>query len=116
VAHLRTGGRGRGAAPNLRLSPRNAEALYRIVHEALSNVVKHAWARRAGIVVTPREGGVGVRIADNGVEFPVERPAVDALGMRDRVHALGGTAQVGNRSTGGASVCADRPVSSGQDA
>jgi signal transduction histidine kinase len=36
--------------------------------------------------------------------------------MRERVQALGGTVQVGNRSTGGAYVRADLPVSSTQDA
>jgi signal transduction histidine kinase len=106
-------------APDLRLPPQHAEALYRIVQEALSNVVKHARARRAGIVVAPCEGGVGVRIEDDGVGLPAEGPAVDAFGlrgMRERVGALGGTVQVGNRSTGGAFVYADLPLSSAEDA
>jgi signal transduction histidine kinase len=106
-------------APDLRLPPQHAEALYRIVKEALSNVVKHAQARRAGIVVAPREGGVGVRVEDDGVGFPTGGPAVDAFGLRgmhERVRALGGTVQVGNRSTGGAYVRADLPLSSTQDA
>jgi signal transduction histidine kinase len=106
-------------APDLRLPPQHAEVLYRIVQEALANVVKHARARRAGIVVARREGGVGVRIEDDGVGFPAEGTAVDAFGLRgmhERVRALGGMVQIGNRSTGGAYVCADLPVSSAQDA
>ena len=62
---------------------------------------------------------MGVRIEDDGVGFPAEGPAVHAFGlrgMRERVQALGGTVQVGNRSTGGAYVCADLPVSSAQEA
>jgi signal transduction histidine kinase len=106
-------------APDLRLPPQHAEVLYRIVQEALSNVVKHARARRAGITIAPREGGVGVRVEDDGVGYPTKGPAVDALGLRgmhERVRALGGTVQVGNRSTGGVYVCADLPLSSAQDA
>jgi signal transduction histidine kinase len=106
-------------APDLRLPGQHAETLCRIVQEALANVVKHARARRAGIVVAPREGGVGVRIEDDGVGFPAEGTAVDAFGlrgMRERVRALGGTVEVGNRSTGGAYVCADLPLSSARDA
>jgi signal transduction histidine kinase len=106
-------------APDLRLPPGHAEALYRIVQEALANVVKHARARRAGITIALREDGVVVRIEDDGVGFPPGGPAVDAFGlrgMRERVQALGGTVQVGSRSTGGAYVFADLPVSSAHDA
>jgi signal transduction histidine kinase len=106
-------------APALRLPPPHAEALYRIVQEALANVVKHARARRAGITIALRDGRVSVRVEDDGVGFPTEGPAVDAFGlrgMRERVRALGGTVRVGNRSTGGAYVSADLPLSSAQDA
>jgi peroxiredoxin len=111
------GGSGGGLRPAA--APQHAEALYRIVQEALSNVVKHARARRAGIVVAPREGGVGVGIEDDGVGVPAAGPAVGAFGLRgmhERVRTLGGTVWVGNRSTGGAYVSADLPMSSAQDA
>jgi signal transduction histidine kinase len=97
-------------APDLWLPAQHTEALYRIVLEALSNVVKHARARRAGITIALRDGWVSVRVEDDGVGFPPEGPAVDAFGlrgMRERVRALGGTVQVGNRSTGAAYVSAD---------
>jgi signal transduction histidine kinase len=82
-------------------------------------VVKHARARRAGIVIAPREGGVGVRVEDDRVGFPAEGPAVDAFGLRgmhERVRALGSTVRVGNRTTGGTYVPAELPLSSAQDA
>jgi signal transduction histidine kinase len=102
-------------APDLQLPPQHAEVLYRIVQEALANVVKHARARRAGITIALRDGWVSVRVEDDGVGFPARRPAVDAFGlrgMRERVRALGGTVQVGNRSTGGTYVSAELPLSS----
>jgi two-component system sensor histidine kinase UhpB len=58
---------------------------------------------------------VVVRIEDDGVGFPPHGPAVHAFGlrgMRERVQALGGTVQVGNRSAGGAYVFAELPLSS----
>src|SRR5205823_13034586 len=100
-------------ASDLRLPARHEETLYRIVQEALSNVVKHARARRAGIVVAPRAGGVGVCVEDEGVGFPTGGPSVDAFGLRgmhERVSALGGTVQMGNGRTGGAYVSAELPV------
>jgi signal transduction histidine kinase len=57
-------------APDLPLPAPHAEALYRIVQEALANVVKHARARRAGITIARREGWVAVRVEDDGVGFP----------------------------------------------
>ena len=51
--------------------------------------------------------------------FSAGGPAVHAFGlrgMRERVRALGGTVQVGNRSTGGAYVSADLPLSSAHEA
>jgi signal transduction histidine kinase len=100
------------------LPPQHEEALYRIAQEALANVLKHARARRASITIALRDGSVGVRVVDDGVGFPAERPAVDAFGlrgMRERVRALGGTVQVGNGSTGGAYVSAELPVASAHD-
>jgi signal transduction histidine kinase len=102
-------------ASGLQLPPQHAEALYRIVQEALANVVKHARARRAGITIARRDGRVSVRVEYDGVGFPAEGPAVDAFGlrgMRERVQALGGMVQVGNGRTGGAYVSAELPLSS----
>jgi signal transduction histidine kinase len=102
-------------APDLQLPRQHAEALYRIVQEALANVVKHARARRAGITIALYDGWVSVRVEDDGVGFPARGPAVDAFGlrgMRERVRALGGTVRVGNRSTGGTYVSAELPLSS----
>jgi signal transduction histidine kinase len=101
--------------PDLRLPPSHEEVVYRVVQEALANVVKHARARRAGIMIVWRDGGIGVRIEDDGVGFSAEGPAFDAFGlrgMRERVQALGGMLQVGNGRTGGAYICALLPLSS----
>lgn len=102
-------------APDLQLSARHEEVLYRIVLEALSNVVKHARAQRARIAIAPREGGVWVRVEDDGRGFRADEPAIDAFGLRgirERVSALGGAVWVGNGDTGGAYVYVELPLSS----
>ena len=48
-------------------------AAYRIVQEALTNVVKHAAAKRATVSLA-RDGGLVVRVADDGRGRPAARP------------------------------------------
>jgi len=73
-------------------------AIYRVVQEALHNVVKHAQASRVDVTLESVDGGVELIISDNGVGFdgPAEagdRTAKTGLGMRNmrqRVEATGG--------------------------
>ncbi len=87
------------------------EALYRIVQEALANVVKHARATRACVRLCFAET-ITVRIEDDGVGLDETSPQVDSFGLRgmhERVSQLGGTLSVGNRAEGGAFVHAELP-------
>ena len=80
-----------------RLAPDVETAVYRIVQEALTNVIKHADAARASIVVRRKPDGVLVMVEDDGRGFD---PAVardgrlGLLGMRERVELLDGSLQV----------------------
>ncbi|MCX5069481.1 sensor histidine kinase [Micromonospora lupini] len=85
-------------------------AVYRIVQEAVTNVVKHAApaACRATVTVTPDE--VRVEVTDDG-----QRPVLTAgeghglIGMRERVALHGGEFRAGPRSDGGFAVTASLP-------
>jgi len=70
-----------------------AISAYRVVQEALSNVVKHARARQATVDIARRGGAVHIAIADDGIGFDPARTAegVGLAGMKERVHALGGS-------------------------
>jgi signal transduction histidine kinase len=71
--------------------------LYRLVQEALTNVVKHAAAESVSIVLTRRDGGVGAVVEDDGRGFSPDEVGADALGlvgMRERLALLGGTLTV----------------------
>jgi signal transduction histidine kinase len=77
----------------LRLSPDRETALYRIVQEALTNVIKHAAAESVSIVVMPSGDAVRAVIEDDGVGFDPHRVREGALGLvgiRERVALLGG--------------------------
>jgi signal transduction histidine kinase len=93
---------------------------YRIVQEALTNVVKHAGPARAQVVVGYRDHEVTVEVIDDG------RGAVTSasdgrvgtghglIGMRERVQAFGGDLQTGPRPGGGFRVAARLPFAADQ--
>ncbi len=88
-------------------------SLYRLVQEALTNVVKHAAATRVNIVLTRRDGGVSAVIEDDGLGFATEEVRNDALGLvglRERIALLGGTLSVESAPGKGTALFAYLPV------
>jgi signal transduction histidine kinase len=84
-----------GTSGRRRLSPPVEIALYRIVQEALNNVIKHARASSAHVEFAWREGMVQCAVRDDGIGFEVASAKKRALGlgligMRERLEALGG--------------------------
>ena len=87
-------------------------AAYRVVQEALTNVVKHAGpGARVTIDLTWTPAGLGIEIGDNG------RTAVRTIsrgrglaGMRERVELVGGDLHVGPGEDGGYQVTARFPL------
>jgi signal transduction histidine kinase len=89
---------------------------YRIVQEALTNVVKHAGPARAQVVVGYRDQDVTVEVIDDGqgVVAPTgdgqARVGHGLIGMRERVAAFGGDLEAGPRPGGGFRVAARLPL------
>jgi signal transduction histidine kinase len=114
VASLRAGGlETRLEVEPMRLPPGIALAVYRIVQESLTNVLKHAGAGAKAAVTVIRSGGtVRVSVHDDGAG-PSGRASSTAhgiVGMRERVAAYGGTLRTGARPGGGFAVEASIPV------
>jgi len=85
-------------------------AIYRVVQEALTNVARHAAARRADVRLSVEPGWVRVRIEDDGQGLRGEvTPHLGLLGMRERVSALGGTLTLGGAAGAGLRVEAAIP-------
>jgi signal transduction histidine kinase len=85
---------------------------YRIVQEALTNVMKHAGPARATVVVRYEPGALGLEIVDDGrgVNGRSEgRGGHGLVGMRERVAVYGGTLETGPKPGGGFRVVARLP-------
>jgi signal transduction histidine kinase len=97
--------------------PSEAEtALYRIVQEALTNVVKHAAAHRVSITLVRKEASAVVVIEDDGQGFDAEAVREGALGftgMRERVELVGGRLTVETSPRAGTTLVAEVYVPAG---
>jgi signal transduction histidine kinase len=101
---------------NGRLPPDIETALYRIVQEALTNVVRHAQATRVDVLLEQRGDELVVLVEDNGMGFdPVvamQNGRLGLFGMRERAEMLGGTLMVESAAGAGTTLvlevsCAD---------
>ncbi|MGW5869138.1 sensor histidine kinase [Streptomyces sp. NPDC055239] len=92
-------------------------AAYRIVQEALTNVIKHADARHAAVSVATTGDLLAVEVTDDGPTTPVSRAATGEgyglIGMRERAVAVGGALEAGPVAGGGWRVRAVVPVGEG---
>jgi signal transduction histidine kinase len=68
---------------------------YRIVQESLTNVVRHAGARRACVTVEYQPGRVSLSVLDDGAGGPVGLGGSGLASMAARARALGGSVQAG---------------------
>ena len=93
-------------------TPSQRIALLRVVHEALSNVVRHSGAESASVLVEANGTQLSASITDDGQGFDVDRVREEAaeagrlglVGMRERVRLLGGTLEVTSREGGPTTV------------
>ncbi len=88
-------------------------ALYRIIQEALTNVVKHAQASRVSIVLSRRANTVSAVFEDDGRGFAVDETREDGLGllgMKERLSLLDGRLQIESSPAGGTTLVAEVPV------
>ncbi len=97
------------------LAPQLATTIYRIVQEALTNITRHARARRAAISLVLDDHELLLTIQDNGVGFTQGTRARNPgsfglLGIRERVLLLGGQLSVGNAPEGGARLVVRLPL------
>jgi PAS domain S-box-containing protein len=93
--------------------PSDVEAsAYFIVAEALTNVVKHASARRADVSARVEGTVLRVEVRDDGIGG-ADPQGHGLVGIGDRVTALGGRLTIESPAGGGTLLCATLPLSSG---
>lgn len=89
-------------------------AAYRIVSEALTNVVRHAGARRADVRLEAGSSALTVTVADDGRGIAEDVTAgVGLLSLRERAEELGGRCEVRCPEGGGTTVRAVLPYGAG---
>lgn len=92
-------------------------AAFRIIQEALTNVMRHSGQTASSVQVTCNEQELTLRI-DNEVGSEASRPGIGygiepgqgILGMQERATALGGVVEAGRRPDGGFRVWARLPL------
>jgi signal transduction histidine kinase len=95
------------------LSPGVDLSAYRIVQEALTNVLKHAGPAIARVVVRYADHDLELEIADTGVGAgPDDGGRHGLVGMRERVSLYGGKVEAGPRDGGGFAIRARLPLDS----
>ncbi|ANZ42079.1 hypothetical protein BBK82_45270 [Lentzea guizhouensis] len=87
-----------------------ALSAYRIVQEALTNVVKHAAPASCTVLVDVTPEAVVIDVADDGPGVRELGTGHGLIGMRERVAVYGGTFSAGQRSEGGFRVHAELPI------
>jgi signal transduction histidine kinase len=90
------------------LDSASSTALFRIFQETLTNVARHAGARRVDVLLRKDPGGVELVVADDGAGIKPEQASnarsLGIVGMRERVYSLGGTFEIGGGAGLGTTV------------
>jgi signal transduction histidine kinase len=85
---------------------------YFVVSEALTNVVKHASATQASVVLEREPATLRVTVIDDGVGGARITPESGLAGLRDRLEALDATLSIESEAARGTRVCALFPCAS----
>jgi signal transduction histidine kinase len=88
-------------------------SVYRIVQEALTNILKHAGPARADVTVDCAAAAVTIEITDDGTGQTGHQPTAGGhglAGMRERAAIFGGQFHAGPRPGGGFTVRARLPL------
>jgi signal transduction histidine kinase len=95
-----------------RHTPELESTMYRLVQEALTNVVKHAGAERVHVAIVERDGTVDVTVRDDGAGFDTDERSegFGLIGMRERVALAGGALEITSHPGDGATIAAHLPV------
>jgi PAS domain S-box-containing protein len=96
------------------IPPDLALCFFRIIQEALNNIVKHSGAKRARVNLSAENSRIYLRIVDTGIGFDTSsRKAQGGLGlasMRERLRIMGGSIAIRSRPMEGTEIQAEAPL------
>lgn len=99
-----------------RVPPAVELVLYRVVQEALSNVLKHSYARSASVSLVRKDNIVTARVEDDGRGFNAENMAssgpggLGLFGMKERLALVGGSLHIDTAPGRGTLITARVPL------
>ena len=96
-----------------RLDAKTEIAVYRIVQELITNVLKHANAKNLTVQVNPVDHILSIMVEDDGEGFDYDNDVEEGMGLLDitaRAENLGGTIDVDTNRGGGTTVIVDIPL------
>jgi PAS domain S-box-containing protein len=100
---------------DLHFDPKQSTAIFRILREALTNVMGHAGATRVEVVAREENGEFVLTISDDGRGIRDEeksgRLSLGILGMRERAHLIGGEFEINRLEVKGTIVTVRVPIS-----
>jgi signal transduction histidine kinase len=83
---------------------------FRIIQEAVTNVVRHAGTSQCRVLIDQQDGQLSIEVTDSGRGSPVAGTGYGISGMRERAALLGGDFSAGPRPGGGFCVTARLPL------
>ncbi|HEV2828392.1 MAG TPA: MEDS domain-containing protein [Pyrinomonadaceae bacterium] len=100
------------------LSNEQSTAIFRILQEALTNILRHAKATKVSIVAREESGQFLMSIKDNGRGISESQKSgpqsLGLLGMRERAHLVGGETKIASTEGKGTEVTVRVPLSTSQ--
>ena len=94
-------------------------AIFRIFQETLTNVARHARAKKVIASLKERDRELILKVKDDGkgiTEKQISSPkSIGLIGMRERVHYLGGKVKISGLRNRGTTVIVDIPLNNGGD-
>jgi two-component system sensor histidine kinase UhpB len=95
----------RRIAPQLpRLSDEAELVVYRVAQESLTNAARHSGAKRVQLDLAPSNGGVLLRVVDDGCGLDANSEGAGITGMRERALLVGAGLRIDASDTGGVAV------------
>jgi signal transduction histidine kinase len=103
---------------HMRFSPELETTCFRIVQEAITNVVRHAKAKKVSVEIRQAGSELDVTINDDGIGFnpnavqlrPPNDTSLGLLGMRERVELVGGRLEIVSNALSGTQIKACLPI------
>jgi len=97
-----------------RLEPEKEIAIFRVVQEALTNIIKHSKATHVEVSLEKRGNNVVLKIVDDGIGLKIPRSSKERglglLGMRERIALVGGVFKISAAPRRGTLIEAKIPV------